>query len=270
MKKRILIVTVIATMLMTMLALPTFADEADDALYNQPPYYVATISVGDAFDYQAFTGFDDTYDGYVGITVTGNGTVEEMGSLYGGFFNGFSYGSDSGAIDTTLEGNGAYFYHGAEDDGVVVVGQNGVVVEIATYQEKYTQTDTTLTLYVSPWGYPDYSSEDENGDEVISWGEPVDYDPAELLACLRTAGFEVETYDPSRPSHLVPSIFEGFGAAIGGIAGGLKAAFNGVVYTDGTSGAFSPLVIFIFTMAGLTLAAGVLYKIFAVVRARKG
>ena len=71
---------------------------------------------------------------------------------------------------------------------------------------------------------------------------------------------------------LITTIFTSFTTVIGGIADGLKEAFVNLVYVDPAAAdpTFSPLVLFIFTMAGLGLAAGILYKIFGMVRARKG
>ena len=73
-------------------------------------------------------------------------------------------------------------------------------------------------------------------------------------------------------SELISAIFESFTTVIEGLGSGLKTAFTNLIYVDpaATDPAFSPLVLFIFTMAGLGLATGILYKIFGMVRARKG
>lgn len=73
-------------------------------------------------------------------------------------------------------------------------------------------------------------------------------------------------------SELITEIFSSFSTVIGGLADGLKNAFVNLIYVDpeATDPAFSPLVLFIFTMAGLGLATGILYKIFSMVRARRG
>ena len=71
-------------------------------------------------------------------------------------------------------------------------------------------------------------------------------------------------------SELISEIFSSFSTVITGLADGLKSAFTSLIYTNGTSGEFSPLVLFVFTMAGLGLATGILYKIFGMVRARRG
>ncbi len=72
-------------------------------------------------------------------------------------------------------------------------------------------------------------------------------------------------------SELITVLFENFSTTITGLAGGLKEAFVNLIYVDPSAAqpAFSPLVIFGFTMAGLTLAAGILYKIFGVIRSRR-
>lgn len=73
-------------------------------------------------------------------------------------------------------------------------------------------------------------------------------------------------------SELITEIFTSFSTVIEGLADGLKTAFSNLIYVDpaATDPAFSPLVLFIFTMAGLGLATGILYKIFGMVRARRG
>lgn len=73
-------------------------------------------------------------------------------------------------------------------------------------------------------------------------------------------------------SELITEIFSSFTTVIKGLAGGLKEAFMELIYVDAaaTDPQFSPLVLFVFTMAGLGLASGILYKIFSMVRARKG
>ena len=71
---------------------------------------------------------------------------------------------------------------------------------------------------------------------------------------------------------LIEAIFDSFTTVITGLGSGLKEAFSNIIYVDpaATSPVFSPLVIFIFVMSGLGLATGVFYKIFGVIRARRG
>jgi hypothetical protein len=70
---------------------------------------------------------------------------------------------------------------------------------------------------------------------------------------------------------LISTIFDSFSEVIGGLAGGLQTAFSKLIYAEGSTDAFSPLVLFIFTMAGVSLAAGVLWKIFGLIRkSRRG
>ena len=71
---------------------------------------------------------------------------------------------------------------------------------------------------------------------------------------------------------LITAIFESFTTVIEGLADGLKGAFNNLIYVDpaATDPTFSPLVLFVFTMAGIGIATGILYKIFSMVRARRG
>lgn len=67
---------------------------------------------------------------------------------------------------------------------------------------------------------------------------------------------------------LVEAIFASFTEVIGGLASGLQTAFTNLIYVggDATAGVMSPLVIFIFVMAGIGIATGLLYKIFSLIR----
>lgn len=69
---------------------------------------------------------------------------------------------------------------------------------------------------------------------------------------------------------LVEEIFASFNVVITGLAGGLSDAFGYLIYKVGTDGTltneFNPLILFIFTVAGLGLAAGILWKIFGLIR----
>ena len=73
-------------------------------------------------------------------------------------------------------------------------------------------------------------------------------------------------------SELVKEIFSSFTEVIKGLSGGIKDAFTNLIYVDAaaTDPQFSPIVLFVFTMAGVGLATGILYKIFSLIRARKG
>lgn len=73
-------------------------------------------------------------------------------------------------------------------------------------------------------------------------------------------------------SELITEIFTSFSEVIKGLSGGIKDSFSNLIYVDptATDPQFSPIVLFIFTMAGLGLATGILYKIFGMIRARKG
>ena len=73
-------------------------------------------------------------------------------------------------------------------------------------------------------------------------------------------------------SELITELFSSFTTVIEGLASGIKSAFTNLLYVDpaATDPQFSPIVLFIFTMAGLGLATGILYKIFGLIRARKG
>ena len=73
-------------------------------------------------------------------------------------------------------------------------------------------------------------------------------------------------------SDLIEQLFASFSTVIEGLAEGIKSAFTRLLYVDyGVSDAqFSPIAQFIFVMAGVGLATGILYKIFGMIRARKG
>ena len=70
-------------------------------------------------------------------------------------------------------------------------------------------------------------------------------------------------------TELITTIFSSFTSVIQGLASGLQSAFVQLIYANGESGTFSPLVLFIFTMAGVGLAAGVLYKIFGLIQSKR-
>lgn len=71
---------------------------------------------------------------------------------------------------------------------------------------------------------------------------------------------------------LVEAIFGSFTTVIGSLAEGLQSAFTNLVYLGGNvESGFSPLIIFVFVMAGVGIATGLLYKIFGLIRGmRKG
>ena len=70
-------------------------------------------------------------------------------------------------------------------------------------------------------------------------------------------------------AELITAMFSSFTSVINGLAGGLQSSFTQLVYANGESGTFSPLILFIFTMAGVSLAAGILYKIFGLVQSKR-
>lgn len=72
-------------------------------------------------------------------------------------------------------------------------------------------------------------------------------------------------------SGLIEELFSSFTTVIKGLASGLKSSFLELIYVDSaaTDPQFSPLVLFIFTMAGIALATGILYKIFGLIVSRR-
>ena len=73
-------------------------------------------------------------------------------------------------------------------------------------------------------------------------------------------------------SNLVTEMFSSFKTVITELSGGLKDAFVNLVYVDPAveNPEFSPVILFVFTMAGIGIATGILYKIFGMVRSRNG
>lgn len=71
-------------------------------------------------------------------------------------------------------------------------------------------------------------------------------------------------------SGLISEIFASFTTVIQGIAEGLKTAFSNLLYVDPAvdNPAFSPLVLFLFTILGLGLATGIIYKVFGLIKRR--
>lgn len=68
-------------------------------------------------------------------------------------------------------------------------------------------------------------------------------------------------------SELVTAIFETFTTTMTGLANGLSDAFLQILYNEGTAeSGFNPLIIFIFTVAGISLAAAILWRMFAMIR----
>lgn len=72
-------------------------------------------------------------------------------------------------------------------------------------------------------------------------------------------------------SELITAIFSTFTTVIQGLATGLKTAFSQLLYVDpvAENPVFSPMVLFIFTLAGLGLATGILYKMFGLIKSHR-
>ena len=72
-------------------------------------------------------------------------------------------------------------------------------------------------------------------------------------------------------SELITAIFSTFTVVIQGLATGLKTAFSQLLYVDPAAEhpVFSPMVLFIFTLAGLGLATGILYKMFGLIKSHR-
>jgi len=251
MKKRILIFVVVASMLATLLVFPTFAGGAGLDKEELDEYII------DWADWSFYEGLYPIYETVI--------SVGDYISVPGGFND--SFGEYWFFFAKITSGN--YF---AEDDTT----EGSLIVRL--------KNENTLEFYCSEWAQCLLTLEDgcvsaitlvDSNDGIVG---PVTYNvdsvtiyskEGELQRVFVDMGARVERR--TDVSHkLVPTMFDGFGVAIGGIAEGLKSAFNGILYANGVGGAFSPLVIFIFVMSGLALALGVGYKIFGIIRARKG
>ena len=77
--------------------------------------------------------------------------------------------------------------------------------------------------------------------------------------------------NPTRMSDLVTNIFESFGIVIGGLTEGLKDSFDELLYVDPAAAdpQFSPMILFLFTLAGVSVATGIVYGIFALVKSKR-
>lgn len=72
-------------------------------------------------------------------------------------------------------------------------------------------------------------------------------------------------------SELITAIFTTFTSVIQGLSSGLKTAFSQLLYVDpaAENPVFSPMVLFIFTLAGFGLATGILYKMFGLIKSHR-
>lgn len=69
---------------------------------------------------------------------------------------------------------------------------------------------------------------------------------------------------------LITDFFSGFETSIEGMGQGLKTAFQHLIYEDpaATTPVVSTLAEFLFVMAGVSLAIGIVYLIFHLIRGR--
>lgn len=70
---------------------------------------------------------------------------------------------------------------------------------------------------------------------------------------------------------VITSLFSGMSSAVVSITGALKDAFSNLLYVDpaATSPVISPLATFIFVIAGLGLAVGIVYFVLGKIRIGK-
>ncbi|MBR2020098.1 MAG: hypothetical protein IKA05_06845 [Clostridia bacterium] len=67
-------------------------------------------------------------------------------------------------------------------------------------------------------------------------------------------------------SELLALLFESFTTVVTGLAGGIKTAATNLIYEDGSSGALSTVIQFIFIVAGLSIAMTVFFMVFRLIR----
>lgn len=142
----------------------------------------------------------------------------------------------------------------------------------------YTGTETNYQLtfvYSLEDGFTFYRFRDVIGDDLIN--STVDlhldiyYTGVMTYSNIVSDNLVVSTgvvENPSSPSYLLSLLFTGFGSAIGGLALGVKESLFNVIWVDptATNKVLSPLVTFIFTIAGLSIAMTVFFLIFRLIR----
>ncbi len=69
---------------------------------------------------------------------------------------------------------------------------------------------------------------------------------------------------------LITQIFTAFTATISGLAGGIKEGFMNLIYVDATAETLvvSDVSMFIFMMLGLSMAVGIVYSAFNLIKRR--
>lgn len=266
MKKRILAMLMAIVALVSCLALSVGAEEVteeavvfgllDDHEPKYHAYYYFTLQAGDAYDAAKLTASAGSVNAAVYIAAL-NGTYtsgKDAGSVdYSYEYTKLEYKVNaSGQIlwDCNREEGDSYYFLSVD----VQDGHIGAIRNVDRVGAKGARYDSMMVKIGA--GYWD-------GDVYVDNTEVVE----RFVKELENIGIDVKK---STYGGVVETIFNGFGAAIGGIAGGLKLSFNRILYANGVGGQFSPLVIFIFVMAGFGLATAILYKIFGMVRRRKG
>lgn len=224
--------------LVTAMVIPSFADEAENPF--ELPRYV-------------FTSEGSTYNisDIEKICYTGH-TYWVIEDYAGNIYTVYDLNS-RGLFASTDSKTMCHIYNGAEDYNIYLEFNEGGDLVTNMSGLEY---DTAGTSNYDIASFKIYFDANEVGAQ-------------EFADTLKQIGGNVALERGGSMWSLVDSIFDGFGSATTGVSGGIKSAFNGIIYADGEGGAFSPLVLFIFTMAGLAIATGILYKIFTIVRARR-
>lgn len=125
---------------------------------------------------------------------------------------------------------------------------------------KYVGADGVLYRYDQLDGEGNYG--------YVPTGNKADFlrcDSAETAEKLRAL------LNPTQMSDLVVNIFESFGLVIGGLTEGLKNSFEELIYVDASVAEpeFSPLILFLFTLAGVAVATDLVYSVFAMIKGHR-
>lgn len=191
--------------------------------------------------------------------------------------------NDNG-VSVSLEG--VYYYHSDtqgstynQESSVVTISpypKEGIIV--LSFESKYhygndsndIQSESVSiaigvngTLYrydqIGPSEYGYYNTGEKLTKDLLRCDTP---ETAEKLRAL---------LNPTKMSDLVTNIFESFGIVIGGLTEGLKDSFDELIYVDPAAAdlQFSPLILFLFTLAGVAVATGIVYGIFSLVKSKR-
>lgn len=241
MKKTIKIfacVAMVVTLLLS-LSIPCFASALDD--------YPVEFSL-EGYSQESIDRFNDN-----GVSVSLEGVYYYSPDSQGAMYNQescvvtISPRPKEGIIVLSFESK---YHYGNDSNDIqsesfsVAIGANGVMY-------MYDQ--------IGPSEYGYYNTGEKLTKDLLRCDTP---ETAEKLRAL---------LNPTRMSDLVTNIFESFGIVIGGLTEGLKDSFDELLYVDPAAAdpQFSPMILFLFTLAGVAVATGIVYGIFALVKSKR-